>query len=168
MARRDGEPLGKGLPNQLIKATGWDNWIDEDDEDIRIFDLGEAFLKGAEPENLPQPSHLRAPETIFLGSCDSRHDLWRAGIMVRSPDLNTFDKCTDIYLDRYTHSYLDRFHFNIGTMTSWLHKWFILWRICQWNGGQNGTKCDRGPDAITRYVSSILRHSIIFDALKRI
>jgi serine/threonine-protein kinase SRPK3 len=87
LARRDGKPLDKGVPGQLIKATGWDNWIDEDDEDIRIFDLGEAFLKGAEPEKLPQPSHLKVPETIFMDSCDSRHDLWRTGIMVRTPSL---------------------------------------------------------------------------------
>lgn len=65
-----------------MKATGWDNWIEEDDEDIRIFDLGEAFLEGAEPEKLAQPAHLRTPETIFMGSYDSGHDLWRAGIMI--------------------------------------------------------------------------------------
>lgn len=122
LARRDGKSLGKSLPSHLIKATGWDNWIDEDEEDIRVFDLGEAFLRGAEPEKLPQPSHLRAPETIFMNSCDSRHDLWRAGIMVRSPDLIDSEKCTDICLGRYIRSYLDHFLFNIGTMTSWSHK----------------------------------------------
>jgi serine/threonine-protein kinase SRPK3 len=84
LTRRDGKPLGTGVPNQLVKATGWDNWIDEDDEDLRIFDLGEAFLKGTEPKKLPQPSHLKAPETIFGDSCGSTHDLWRAGIMVRT------------------------------------------------------------------------------------
>lgn len=121
-ARRDGKPLGKGLPSQLIKPTGWDSWIYEEDEDIRVFDLGEAFLRGAEPEKLPQPSHLRAPETIFLNSCDNRHDLWRAGIMVRSPDLIDFEECTDICLGRYIRSYLDHFRFNIGTMMSLSHK----------------------------------------------
>jgi hypothetical protein len=49
---------------KLVKATGRDNWIDEDDEDIRISDSGEALLNGAEPEKLAQPSHLKAPETI--------------------------------------------------------------------------------------------------------
>jgi hypothetical protein len=85
--RRDGKPLNHGIPGQLVRATAWDCWIDEDDEDIRVFDLGEAFLKGGEPEKLAQPSHLRAPETIFMDSCDSRHDLWRAGIMVRTSRL---------------------------------------------------------------------------------
>lgn len=64
LTRLDGKPLGTGVPKQLVKATGWDNWIDEDDQDLRIFDLGEAFLKGTEPKKLPQPSHLKAPETI--------------------------------------------------------------------------------------------------------
>ncbi|RMZ84467.1 hypothetical protein DV738_g488, partial [Chaetothyriales sp. CBS 135597] len=83
LAGLDGNPLDKGLPRQLTKATGWENWIDEDEEDIRIFDLGEAFPQGAEPEKLSQPVHLRAPETIFMDRCDNRHDLWRAGIMIR-------------------------------------------------------------------------------------
>lgn len=55
LTRRDGKPLGKGVPGQLVKAAGWDNWVDEDDEDIRVFDLGESFREGAEPEKLAQP-----------------------------------------------------------------------------------------------------------------
>ena len=100
LIRRDGKLLDHGVPGQLVKATGWDNWIDEDDEDIRVLDLGEAFLKGAEPEKLPQPSHLRAPETIFMDSCDSRHDLWRAGIMVRTASLKFWRKVlTSVWAD---------------------------------------------------------------------
>ena len=110
------------MPGQLVKAAGWDNWIDEDEEDIRIFDLGEAFLKGAEPEKLAQPSHLRAPETIFMDSCDNRHDLWRAGILVRTLRSIALGEDTESYLGRCIHSYLDQFRFNIGTMTSWLHR----------------------------------------------
>jgi serine/threonine-protein kinase SRPK3 len=84
LARLDGKPLDEGVPNQLVKAAGWVSWIDEDDEDLRIFDLGEAFLKGAEPKMLAQPRDLKAPETIFTDSYDYRLDLWRAGIMVRT------------------------------------------------------------------------------------
>lgn len=84
LARLDGKPLDKGLPNQLVKAASWDDWIDEDDEDLRIIDLGEAFLQGAEPTALAQPGSLRAPETIFNDSFDYRIDLWRAGLMVRA------------------------------------------------------------------------------------
>ncbi|KAJ5281827.1 hypothetical protein N7478_007199 [Penicillium angulare] len=40
LTRVDGTPLGNGLPSQLVKAAQWDDWIDEDDEDIRLFDFG--------------------------------------------------------------------------------------------------------------------------------
>lgn len=83
MARFDGQPLEDGLPRQLIKTSGWDNWIDEDEEDLRIIDFGEAFLQGAEPAKLAQPDALRAPETIFKSNFDFRLDLWRAGIVVK-------------------------------------------------------------------------------------
>jgi hypothetical protein len=35
------------MPSQLIKAATWDTWIDEDDEDLRIFDFGETFKQGS-------------------------------------------------------------------------------------------------------------------------
>lgn len=83
MARLDGKPLEDGLPKQLVNTSGWYNWIDEDKEDLRIIDFGEAFLQGAELAGLAQPNVLRAPETIFTDSYDFRLDLWRAGIVVR-------------------------------------------------------------------------------------
>lgn len=82
----DGEALGEGIPNELVKSTEWEGWPDlddEDDEDIRIFDLGEAFSQNAVPETLAQPEGLQAPETIFTGNFDHRIDLWRAGLIVR-------------------------------------------------------------------------------------
>lgn len=82
LVRLDGEPLAKGLPKHLVKAAEWDDWVDEDEEDLRIIDLGESFLQGAEPETLAQPGPLRAPETIFTERFDHRVDLWRAGCMV--------------------------------------------------------------------------------------
>ena len=83
LARLDGKPLEDSLPRQLVKTAGWDNWIDEDEEDLRIIDFGEAFLHGAEPTRLAQPDTLRAPETIFTDNFDCRLDLWRVGIVVR-------------------------------------------------------------------------------------
>lgn len=53
LVRIDGKPLDDGLPSHIIKATNWDHWIDEDDEDLRILDFGETFRQGAEPEDLP-------------------------------------------------------------------------------------------------------------------
>lgn len=87
LLREDGKPLAKGLPTQLVEAAKWLGWDDEDDEDLRIIDLGEAFRKGAEPAKLAQPGSLRAPETIFTDRFDFRVDLWRAGIMVMISDL---------------------------------------------------------------------------------
>jgi serine/threonine-protein kinase SRPK3 len=90
LVRYDGKPLDEGMASQLVKAASWEGWIEEDHEDLRILDLGEAFLKGTEPERLSQPPHLRAPETIFMDSFDSRHDLWRVGTMVRTFRLESF------------------------------------------------------------------------------
>jgi serine/threonine-protein kinase SRPK3 len=85
LVRLDDEPLGEGIPNQLIKSVKWVCWPDEDDEDIRIIDLGEAFVQDAVPERLAQPRDLQVPETIFTGRFDYRLDLWRAGLLVRFP-----------------------------------------------------------------------------------
>ena len=90
LARLDGKPLDDGAPRQLIKTAGWDNWTDEDEEDLRIIDFGEAFLQGAEPTRLAQPDTLRAPETIFTDHLDSRIDLWRAGIVVTNLYFRSF------------------------------------------------------------------------------
>ena len=83
LIRCDGKPLTPGMPEQLVKKTGWDNWIDEDEEDVRLIDLGEAFPHGTIPARLAEPSDLQVPEKIFTGRFDYRVDLWRAGCMVR-------------------------------------------------------------------------------------
>ncbi|KAH6846962.1 kinase-like domain-containing protein [Chaetomium sp. MPI-CAGE-AT-0009] len=82
LVRCDGEALAPGLPTQLVQATGWDSWIDEDEEDIRLIDLGEAFPHDAVPAELAEPSELKVPEKIFTGSFDYRIDLWRAGCVI--------------------------------------------------------------------------------------
>lgn len=83
LARIDGTPLENGLPTQLVKAAEWVDWIDEDDEEIRLLDIGEGFLQGEEPKKLAQPGTLRVPETIFTDYFDYRVDLWRTGCVVR-------------------------------------------------------------------------------------
>ena len=122
LARLDGKPLDEGLPNQLVKAADWIRWTDETVEDLRIFDLGEAFLKGAEPKMLAQPRQLKAPETILTDSYDYRVDLWSAGIVVRTLRLKLLGKDTDIYLGRYSQSCLAQDHFKVLAMISWLQK----------------------------------------------
>ncbi|GKZ25988.1 hypothetical protein AbraIFM66951_001979 [Aspergillus brasiliensis] len=81
LVRLDGQPLSQGLQKQIVKVAEWENWIDEDEEDLRILDFGEAFLQGNEPRVLAQPGQLRVPELIFTDCFDYRVDLWRAGCM---------------------------------------------------------------------------------------
>ncbi|PWY80089.1 kinase-like protein [Aspergillus eucalypticola CBS 122712] len=84
LARLDGKPLDNSLPKQLVKSAEWETWVDEDEEDIRILDFGEAFLRGNEPKVLAQPGQLRVPELIFTDCFDYRVDLWRAGCMIHA------------------------------------------------------------------------------------
>lgn len=69
-----------------MKKVEWTEWVDEDEEDIRVLDWGEAFQHDVLPARLAQPGDLRAPETIFTNGFDHRVDLWRAGCTV-SPSI---------------------------------------------------------------------------------
>lgn len=93
LVRKDGKPTSNNIPRQLVKAVSWVDWIDEDEEDLRIIDLGEAFLhEGRKTKKLAQPGSLRAPETIFTDGFDHRIDLWRAGIVVRKNPTSRFSE----------------------------------------------------------------------------
>lgn len=72
------------LPRQLVRTAKWNLWEDETDEDVRLVDWGSAFPAGGTvpAEALAQPIDLRSPETFFVGSCDRRHDAWRAGCVM--------------------------------------------------------------------------------------
>jgi hypothetical protein len=74
-------------------------------------DLGEAFTRESIPEKLAQPGGLQAPETIFTDKFDYRLDLWRAGLIVRLPPLNSSEILPNIYL-RSTILRLEYGHFN--------------------------------------------------------
>jgi len=83
LTRRDGEPLGRGLPNQLVEAAKWLKWMDEAKEDIQLIDFGGVFLcQGPQPDKLCQPAEFRAPEALLTREFDWRVDLWSVGIMV--------------------------------------------------------------------------------------
>lgn len=101
LARLDGTPLEDGLPKQLVKAAEWAEWIDEDDEDIRLLDFGESFLQGEEPTKLAQPGALRVPETIFTSFFDYRVDLWRTGCMVSCHVFSVADASDASILDLF-------------------------------------------------------------------
>ena len=89
------EPRPKNLPAQLIHEAYWTNWIELPEESIRLIDFGESFPSNntVSPLRLAQPLPIRAPETHFLESIDYRHDLWRAGCVVRSSRPN----CVSIF-----------------------------------------------------------------------
>jgi len=62
--RLDGTSVDKCFPTHLVKAAEWVDCIDEDEEGIRLLDIGESFLQGEEPEKLAQPGSLRVPEKL--------------------------------------------------------------------------------------------------------
>lgn len=72
------------LPKQLVQTARWEVWEDETDEDVRLVDWGSAFSVGetVPVEALAQPIDFRSPETFFVGTCDRRHDAWRAGCVM--------------------------------------------------------------------------------------
>lgn len=84
LVRLDGRPLEPSLPKELVKRIECTTlWADEDLEDLRLLDWGQAFVQGHEPAKLAQPRGLWPPETIFTKELDFRVDLWRAGATVR-------------------------------------------------------------------------------------
>ncbi|KAK3305126.1 kinase-like domain-containing protein [Chaetomium strumarium] len=85
LVRCDRKPHHRSMPQQLVQKAGWDMWIDEDKEDVRLIDFGEAFAHGAEHHQLAEPPGLEVPERIFTGRFDYRVDLWRAGCLARHP-----------------------------------------------------------------------------------
>lgn len=85
LVRIDGKPVGKEFPKELTEAADWEDWKDQDKEDLRILDFGESFRQGHEPTDVAQPVNLRPPELIFTGRIDYRSDLWHAGMFVRDP-----------------------------------------------------------------------------------
>jgi hypothetical protein len=87
----DGHVVTSGMPDHLVERIGWDNWIDEDEEDVRVIDFGETFAHDAIPTELAEPSEFQVPERIFTGRFDYRVDLWRAGCIVRR--LSPFYRC---------------------------------------------------------------------------
>ena len=75
-------PQTPHLPQQIVRTADWRMWYDCPREDLRIFDWGSAFSLTERPTFVSQPDDLRSPETIFVGSFDYRHDLWKAGSVV--------------------------------------------------------------------------------------
>jgi hypothetical protein len=50
----------------MVEAGFWDEWIEVDEEDIRLIDWGQAFPQHMVPAKLAQPFGLTAPEPSSL------------------------------------------------------------------------------------------------------
>ncbi|KAK9477866.1 kinase-like domain-containing protein [Lipomyces japonicus] len=84
LAREDGEPLQSGVPVQLVKCATWPGWFQRTDEDLRLMDLNESFLRDHSPAQLARPRFLWPPEAFFENVLDHRVDLWSAGFTIYS------------------------------------------------------------------------------------
>lgn len=116
--RVDGQPLADGIPSYLVKSATWGGWVNEYDEDFRLLDFGESFVRGREPEIITQPGGLMPPETVLTEEFDYRVDLWRVGIAVRFTIAIIFGELCSHY-GRSTLSYLEDSHFIVsGTKTT--------------------------------------------------
>lgn len=76
------EPRSPHLPAQVVASADWAAWFEHPVEDIRLIDWGESFPADETRSVVAQPVNMRSPETFFVESFDSRHDLWRAGCVV--------------------------------------------------------------------------------------
>ncbi|KAL6713257.1 hypothetical protein ACLMJK_008722 [Lecanora helva] len=105
LVRLDGEPLSSSLPSQLVETARWSGWADEDEEDLRIIDLGLAFPEGEMDKEFAQSSTLRVPETIFNTSFDARLDLWRCSkriytLVLKQPPFSPWFARTDELIEQ--------------------------------------------------------------------
>ncbi|OAQ99804.1 hypothetical protein LLEC1_00713 [Akanthomyces lecanii] len=84
LVRIDESPLDdEHLPKQLVGAAEWDDWIDEDEEDIRLIDVCDSFRVGDQvPSSEAVHDAICPPEALFEETFDYRVDLWRAGTVL--------------------------------------------------------------------------------------
>jgi serine/threonine-protein kinase SRPK3 len=80
--RKDGQPLGPGVPRYLVKPTSYPIDVKSDFRSIKIVDFGQSFLNDECPGALNTPLPVRAPEIIFKEKVDYRIDLWSMACLV--------------------------------------------------------------------------------------
>lgn len=83
LSRADGKPLGIHLPQLMVTGALWSDWVDEDEEGIRILGFGQSFRATMNSNQLSQPIQIQAPELIFKDTATHTVDLWSAGCCVR-------------------------------------------------------------------------------------
>jgi serine/threonine-protein kinase SRPK3 len=80
--RKDGQPLGLGVPRYLVKPTFYPIDVKSSFRSIKIVDFGQSFLNDECPGVLNTPLPVRAPEIIFKDKVDHRMDLWSMACLV--------------------------------------------------------------------------------------
>jgi serine/threonine-protein kinase SRPK3 len=80
--RKDGQPLGPGVPRYLVRPTSYPIDAKSSFASTKIVDLGQSFLRGECPSVLNTPLPVRAPEIIFKDKVDYRVDLWNMACLV--------------------------------------------------------------------------------------
>jgi serine/threonine-protein kinase SRPK3 len=80
--RKDGQPLGPGVPRYLVRPTSYPIDVKSSIGSIKIVDFGQSFLSDKCPSVLNTPLPVRAPEIIFKDKVDYRVDLWSMACLV--------------------------------------------------------------------------------------
>ncbi|KAF2845256.1 kinase-like protein [Plenodomus tracheiphilus IPT5] len=90
--KKDGQPLGPGVPRYLVKPTSYPIDVKSSFRSIKIVDFGQSFLSDECPGALNTPLPVRAPEIIFRDKVDYRVDLWSMGclLIVGQPLFDSF------------------------------------------------------------------------------
>ncbi|KAJ5346331.1 kinase-like protein [Penicillium brevicompactum] len=90
----DGKPRAEGVPPLMYGSAKWPGLFSLNFEggpidmrhrtlDIRLYDFGQSFFHGKEPEVLMQPRMMKAPEGILTDKFDYRVDLWSIGYLIK-------------------------------------------------------------------------------------
>lgn len=96
---RNGRPVRRGYPTELIKTTRWPEWNGLGTEEIRLVGFGDSYLHenyrathhidssdlyATAPVREPQ---LRLPELFFTNHHDYQSEFWLTGYMVSCPNI---------------------------------------------------------------------------------
>ncbi|KAK8238670.1 kinase-like protein, partial [Phyllosticta capitalensis] len=84
MKRKDGKPIGPGVPRYLVLPGAFPKFFFpvSNDINVKIVDFGESFLKGKAPETVDTTQCLKPPEVMFGDPLDHRLDMWSMGCLL--------------------------------------------------------------------------------------
>ncbi|KAK8229403.1 kinase-like domain-containing protein [Phyllosticta capitalensis] len=88
MKRKDGKPIGPGVPRYLVLPGAFPKFFLPLSNDIngKIVDFGESFLKEKAPETVDTTQCLKPPEVMFGDPLDHRLDMWSMGCLKSHTD----------------------------------------------------------------------------------